>query len=260
MSILRFSKYDGAGNDFVMIDNRENDIHLSREQIKTLCHRRHGIGADGLIMIENHTSLDFRMVYYNSDGNESTMCGNGGRCIVAYAKELEVIKDTCRFMAIDGAHDASVHGENVVLGMTPVGKVEEIDLGYVLDTGSPHYVKLVNDVTSIDVRKEGGAIRYGDTFGKEGINVNFVEYLGGQNAKIRTYERGVEDETFACGTGATAAAIALHYGGIIKANEVILDAVGGRLKVTFTKDEQTRYSNIWLEGSARKVFEGEVLV
>lgn len=260
MSMLRFSKYDGAGNDFVMVDNRNKDIDLSREQIKALCHRRHGIGADGLIMIEHHGSLDFTMVYYNSDGNESTMCGNGGRCIVAYAKELKVIKDACRFMAIDGAHDASIHGENVVLGMTPVSDVKKMDLGYVLDTGSPHLVTLVNDVTSINVKEKGGAIRYGDTFGKEGINVNFVEHLGGQNVKIRTYERGVEDETYACGTGATAAAIALHYGGFIKGNDVILDAVGGRLKVTFAKDAQDGYTDIWLEGSAQKVFEGEVLV
>lgn len=256
---ITFNKYQGTGNDFVMIDNREgffpkNDIQL----IEKLCDRRFGIGADGLILLENDTETDFRMVYYNSDGNESSMCGNGGRCLVAYAKSLHVIDGETDFMATDGFHHAAILDNGTIsLQMKEVDFVK-IESDYVfLNTGSPHHVMMVDDLETYDVKNKGAEIRYSDLYGKAGSNVNFVKQIADDHFALRTYERGVEDETLSCGTGATAAAIAMHALGKTKAHHIYLDVEGGKLEVSFVKDGD-KYTNVFLKGPATFVFEGEI--
>lgn len=256
---MNFYKYQGTGNHFIMIDNREG--FFPKESISTiekLCDNRFGIGADGLILLENDTDTDFRMVYYNSDGNQSSMCGNGGRCIVAFAKNLGLIGQTTTFIATDGLHHATIltNGE-VSLQMKNVLDVK-IEKEYVfLDTGSPHHVTLVNDIDDIDVKTEGAAIRYSDLYGKAGSNVNFVCQLSDNNFRIRTYERGVEDETLSCGTGATAVAIAMYSLRKTNYKKVEIDVEGGKLKVFFDKTENG-YENVFLVGPATFVFEGKI--
>ncbi len=256
--MIDFYKYQGTGNDFVMIDNRQDTFVKNTKQIAKLCDRRFGIGADGLILLENdkdnHT--DFRMIYYNSDGNLGSMCGNGGRCIVAFAKNLGIIKDQTTFMATDGKHFASIEGELIALRMKDVDKITSGDNYTFLNTGSPHHIILVEDLKSIDVRKEGSKIRYSKLYAKEGSNINFVEQLAENSFAIRTYERGVEDETLSCGTGATAVAIAMHHLDKVSANEVSIKVLGGDLKVSFDKNE--KYSNINLIGTADFVFKGSI--
>lgn len=259
MMTLHFYKYQGTGNDFVLIDNRAGSIKLSKEQVAHLCDRRFGIGADGLMLLENVDSYDFKMVYYNADGNESTMCGNGGRCIAAFAKKLGIITDSAKFLAIDGAHNASIKPDNIVsLSMQEVTSIEQHDSYIVLDTGSPHYVTFVKDIHTIDVTQEGRNIRNQEAFKKEGINVNFVEpdFLG---INVRTYERGVEDETYSCGTGVTAAAIAFAPQ---KAGHFSVDITtkGGKLSVSMVKENANHIKNIALKGPATFVFEGDVKI
>jgi diaminopimelate epimerase len=258
---IKFHKYQGTGNDFVMIDNRQgffpkNDIQL----IEKLCDRRFGIGADGLILLENDAETDFRMVYYNSDGNESSMCGNGGRCLVAFAKSLNVINDKTTFIATDGLHHATILENGVVsLQMKDVDEVK-IDSEYVfLNTGSPHHVTLVNNLEDFDVKTNGAEIRYSDLYGNAGSNVNFVSQISDNHFRLRTYERGVEDETLSCGTGATATAIAMNAIGKTTSNVIGINVEGGKLKVSFDKKD-TIYSNIFLEGKAEFVFEGIIEV
>ena len=256
---LTFNKYEGTGNDFVMIDNRKGifpkkDIKL----IEKLCNRRFGIGADGLILLENDAETDFSMVYYNSDGNESSMCGNGGRCLVAFAKSLNVIENDTDFMATDGLHHASVFENGTVsLGMKEVDFIK-IESDYVfLNTGSPHHVMMVDDLSNYDVKNTGAQIRYSDLYGKPGSNVNFVKQISENHFALRTYERGVEDETLSCGTGATAVAIAMHALGKTNAHHIYLDVEGGKLEVSFVK-EGDKYTNVFLKGPATFVFEGEI--
>ena len=252
---IPFYKYQGTGNDFVMIDNRQlifskNDTKL----VKAICDRKFGIGADGLILLENHDSLDFTMVYYNADGNPSSMCGNGGRCIVAFAKELGVIADKTTFEAVDGVHEATVEKGLVHLKMQDVTEIKEFDDHLFLDTGSPHHVQWVADIDAFDVKKEGAALRYGALYGKAGSNINFVEAVDG-GYRMRTYERGVEDETLSCGTGATAVALAIHKQNKVSQSSIPLQVEGGQLQVTFEPQEDG-YKNIFLIGPAEKVFEG----
>ena len=254
-----FYKYEGTGNDFIFIDNRENsfpktDIKL----IEKLCNRRFGIGADGLILLENDAETDFRMVYYNSDGNQSSMCGNGGRCIVAFAKSLNLIDDQTTFLATDGLHHAYILENGIIsLGMKNVDEVK-IESDYVfLNTGSPHHVILVDDLDNYDVKTNGAKIRYSDLYGKAGSNVNFVKQLSDNHFRLRTYERGVEDETYSCGTGATAAAIAMNAIGKTNSHKIELDVEGGKLEVSFEK-VGTTYTNVFLKGPATFVFEGEI--
>ena len=256
---MKFHKYQGTGNDFVMVDNRQNffpknDTNL----IEKLCDRRFGIGADGLILLENDPETDFRMVYYNSDGNESSMCGNGGRCLVAFAKSLNVISDKAKFIATDGLHHATILENGIVsLQMKDVDDVK-IDSEYVfLNTGSPHHVTLVNDLEHYNVKENGAEIRYSDLYGKVGSNVNFVFQLSENHFRLRTYERGVEDETLSCGTGATATAIAMNVIGKTNSNAIDIDVEGGKLKVTFTKSDKG-FENVFLIGPATFVFEGEI--
>lgn len=256
---IQFFKYQGTGNDFIMIDNR-NDVFPKNNTklIKQLCDRRFGIGADGLILLENDKISDFKMVYYNSDGNESSMCGNGGRCIVAFAKQLNVIEEETTFIAVDGEHYAKISDEGTVsLQMKNVDEIKMASDYVFLNTGSPHHITLVEDVKSIPVKEIGSQIRYSDLYGKAGSNVNFVEIISDSLFAVRTYERGVEDETLSCGTGVTAAAIAMNAIGKTNSNEIALLVEGGELKVTFKK-EGKNYSDVFLIGPATFVFEGDI--
>lgn len=255
---IPFFKYQGTGNDFVMIDQRETQ-YLTRTDVKTiehLCNRRFGIGADGLILLQNRTNYDFEMIYFNSDGRESSMCGNGGRCIVAFAKQLGIIQDRAHFLAIDGEHDAIVRTDDwVELKMSDVKSIENGADFYYLNTGSPHYVTFVNKVNEVNVFEQGRAIRYNNRFKSEGTNVNFVESHD-DGITVATYERGVEDETLSCGTGVTAAAIAyyLKSGKNVKTS-VPIQVKGGNLEVRFEPDNQG-FTDIWLCGPAALVFSG----
>jgi diaminopimelate epimerase len=257
---IRFHKYQGTGNDFIIIDNRSLSVSLLPEQVADLCHRRFGIGADGLILLELEPGLDFKMVYYNSDGNQSSMCGNGGRCIAAFARHQGIITGKARFTAIDGVHEVIVTDDMVSLKMQDVKQVESGDGFYYLDTGSPHYVKIVTGVDQLDVYNEGRTIRNSARFREEGTNVNFIEKQD-EVLLVRTYERGVEDETFSCGTGVTAAALVAAISGISTGkNSCIVKTKGGNLEVTFEKVLDQNFYNIWLKGAALKVFEGTVVV
>jgi len=255
---MKFYKYQGAGNDFVMIDNRQKVMEITEhKRIEQLCDRRFGIGADGLILIQNHPDYDFEMVYFNADGYQTSMCGNGGRCAVAFAKKLGIIDTKTRFLAIDGEHEAIIEKDDwVELQMTNVDTVEINKNNFVLDTGSPHYVTFVDDLAEIDVYRQGRAVRYNDRFSENGINVNFVENTL-QGISVATYERGVEDETLACGTGVTACAIA-HWIKNKRSTDVLIKAKGGDLSVRFEPFGNNQFRNIWLCGGATYVFEGRI--
>ncbi|MES2838300.1 MAG: diaminopimelate epimerase [Bacteroidota bacterium] len=256
---LEFFKYQGAGNDFVMIDNRDKKINLSQSQVVFLCDRRFGIGADGLILIEPKQGFDFEMIYYNSDGNTSSMCGNGGRCITAFAKQIGLIDDEAYFWAADGKHNAEIKGSLVALKMNDVSTIETVGNDYFLDTGSPHYVIFKSEIENSIIEK-AKEIRYNARFKEKGTNVNFVKIEDGF-LKGRTYERGVEDETLSCGTGVTAMAIAAHYNKNIKQNKIDISTPGGNLTVSFLFDEvQKKYYDIYLTGPAQLVFEGVIEV
>ncbi len=264
---IPFHKYHDAGNDFIIIDERQNS-YLSTEKrshkiIAKLCNRRFGIGADGLMLLRNHPEYDFRMVYFNSDGYEGSMCGNGGRCLTAFAFHNQVIGEKTLFIASDGIHHATINSDDgklssASLGMKNVVGIKELETDIFLDTGSPHLVRFVNNLEKLDVYSMGKELRYSDAFNPHGTNVNFAEILE-NNIHIRTYERGVEDETLACGTGITATAIAAHFKGLLEnhVNEVKLIAKGGTLSVSFTPNPNS-YRNIILTGPTEKVFSGEI--
>jgi diaminopimelate epimerase len=256
---LTFYKYQGTGNDFVMIDNRSQFFPKENAQlIEKLCDRRFGIGGDGLILLENHLDYDFTMVYYNSDGNESSMCGNGGRCLVAFAKQMGVIENKAEFEAVDGYHYATVDVNGIVaLQMKDVETINQYENYSFLNTGSPHHVQLVDNLVELDIKTEGAKIRYSDLYGKAGSNVNFVNQLANDIFAVRTYERGVEDETLSCGTGVTAVAIAMHQSGKTNNNIIDLNVEGGKLKVQFDVDNG-KYTNVFLIGPATFVFEGKI--
>ena len=263
---LEFYKYQGTGNDFVMVDNRSEFFPKENTQlIANLCDRRFGIGGDGLILLENDTiapnlamTTDFKMVYYNSDGNQSSMCGNGGRCLVAFAKKLNIIENETTFIATDGLHHATIGDDGLVsLQMIDVDQVK-VSSDYVfLNTGSPHHVQLVDDLENYNIRENGAAIRYGDLYGKTGSNINFVKQIDDTTFSLRTYERGVEDETLSCGTGATAVAIAMNVLGKTNASEIDLNVEGGKLVVCFDKKEE-QFTNVFLKGPAEFVFKGTI--
>ncbi len=256
--MILFSKYHGAGNDFIIIDNRSGTFVPDTELIKSLCDRHFGVGADGLMLLEAAPGFDFAMRYFNSDGNESTMCGNGGRCITLFAKQLGVIGKNVRFRGIDGEHLSEILENGLVrLKMKDVENIEVGDDYYFMDTGSPHFVCFVDDINKIDVNTEGRMIRNSHNISKGGTNVNFVQ-PNGSKINIRTYERGVESETLACGTGSVASAIAFNHYFESDENELLINALGGELKVSFTKNGDTRYENIWLEGPAKHIFDGKI--
>lgn len=253
--IIEFYKYQGTGNDFIMIDDREKEFDLTdNDLIAALCERRMGIGADGLILLREHDTLDFEMIYFNADGKESSMCGNGGRCIIAFAQMLEMIEDETTFMAIDGEHKGRLMDDGIYLQMQDVKKIEGVGDGLVLNTGSPHYIEMVDELDYIDVDKQGRKIRNSVPFKKDGINVNFV--LDANELQVRTYERGVEAETLSCGTGVVATAIAMHYANCIEETLVNVKTKGGELTVSF-EEFNGGYRNIWLSGEASMVFAGE---
>ena len=255
---IQFHKYQGTGNDFILIDNRDESVKLDKDQIAFLCHRRFGIGADGLMLLENAPGADFRMVYFNSDGAESSMCGNGGRCITAFAKSLGIIVNRAHFLAIDGMHEASVSEDGMVsLKMKDVSEINSQPDHAVLDTGSPHYVQWVHDTAAVDVVSTGRNIRYQPRFAPGGLNVNFAHKISDSELKVRTYERGVEDETLSCGTGVTAAAIAASGDatGLFVTN---VHTPGGLLQVSFEKSEPGQAQDVILQGPAVFVFKGEI--
>lgn len=255
---IEFYKYQGTGNDFVIIDNRQGLFDKNNTKlVKHLCDRRFGIGADGLILLENHNSVDFKMVYYNSDGNESSMCGNGGRCISAFAKHLGIINEKAVFEAIDGLHDVEIDDNLVKLKMQDVNSISIQKEYSFLDTGSPHYVTLCSGLQDLNVKEKGAEIRYNDTFKAEGTNVNFVEPQDNSAFRVRTYERGVEDETLSCGTGVTAVALAMNYIGETEKNLVTINTEGGQLQVSFDREGED-FTNIWLIGPAEFVFKGNI--
>ena len=253
--IIEFYKYQGTGNDFIMIDDREKEFDITdNDLIAALCERRMGIGADGLILLREHDTLDFEMIYFNADGKQSSMCGNGGRCIIAFAQMLEMIEDETTFMAIDGEHKGRLMDDGIYLQMQDVKKIEGVGDGLVLNTGSPHYIEMVDELDYIDVDKQGRKIRNSAPFKKDGINVNFV--LDASELQVRTYERGVEAETLSCGTGVVATAIAMHYANCIEETLVNVKTKGGELTVSF-EEFNGGYRNIWLSGEASMVFAGE---
>lgn len=256
--MIKFYKYQGAGNDFILINNFSgNSEDFSIEQIQKICNRRFGIGADGIMILKKHAEYDFEMDYYNSDGSGGTMCGNGGRCIVAFAKKLGMIKKYTKFLASDGMHEAFIDENNSVkLKMSDVENISKTGEDYTCYTGSPHYIKFEDEIINKDVFFEGKQIRYADEFKAEGINVNFVKAEDDKTLSIRTYERGVENETFACGTGAVASALIFAEKNHLNSAEITVNVKCGILKVSFKKNNKS-FENIWLTGPAEFVFEGD---
>ncbi|RLD64641.1 MAG: diaminopimelate epimerase [Bacteroidetes bacterium] len=258
---IDFCKYQGTGNDFILIDNRSNIFaNISSAQINLLCDRRFGIGADGLILLNSHSNYDFEMHYFNSDGKEASMCGNGGRCIVSFAKKIGIINNSTKFIAVDGTHQAEVDEfENVKLKMQNVNKIEFGKNYYYLDTGSPHYVCFVKNIENFDVYKKGFKIRHNKRFREKGTNVDFVEIME-NSIFVRTYERGVENETLSCGTGVIASAISFSLLSKLNNNEYFITTKGGDLKVFLNKNKNRTFDNIWIEGPAKLVFTGNIKI
>lgn len=256
---IEFYKYQGTGNDFVMIDNRKNVFDKANlKAVQQLCDRRFGVGADGLILIENIEDLDFNMIYFNADGTQS-FCGNGSRCAVSFAKFLGIIEKQAMFLSTDGEHEAWINDAGEVsLKMHDVENIEKGEGYYFINTGSPHYIVEVDSVETTNVREEGSAIRYNDRFKAEGTNVNFVKFSDTE-LSIRTYERGVEDETLSCGTGVTAAALSLADKNKLSAGVIYVNAAGGNLKVGFKRNGNV-FSDIWLIGPATSVYKGTILI
>ncbi|WP_430402395.1 diaminopimelate epimerase [Fluviicola sp.] len=257
---LHFVKYQGTGNDFILIDNRSGEWDsLSISTIQKLCDRRFGVGADGLIKINSLPGTDFEVDYYNSDGSKS-FCGNGARCSVAFAHELGITANAVSFMAIDGMHEAVKKDGLVFLKMNDVSEIDTTQKEFVLNTGSPHFVHFTENVADFDIVAYGKQIRYSDKYKDEGINVNAIHQLEEHAFEIRTYERGVEDETLSCGTGVTAAALALGEKNKVTGDfEYQVKSQGGELSVKFTRTD-SGFTDIWLIGPAVAVFKGEVNV
>ena len=260
--ILPFQKYHGTGNDFIIVDNRNGLYDLIQEQVAFLCHRRFGIGADGLMLLQNHAQYDFEMRYFNSDGAEASMCGNGGRCLVRFAFEQGACGQNTSFLAVDGVHQAVVKDRNIVeLKMSDVHQISHKLEGIFLDTGSPHYVEHVKNLDNLRVNQKGKEIRYHELFTPGGCNVNFVEKKGDDSIFVRTYERGVENETLSCGTGVVASALATYYMVDSKATYFDIETKGGNLSVRFSAkkhNDTIEFSDIWLCGPAQLVFKGTI--
>jgi len=256
---LSFSKYQGAGNDFIIIDNRKPVFDKTDSAlIARLCNRRFGIGADGLMLLENKTGYDFEMIYFNADGGLSSLCGNGSRCIVRFSQQLGVTGMKARFLASDGPHEAILQDQSVKLKMGDISAIESGDDFFYLNTGSPHYVKMVKGLATFDVFREGRTVRNSERFMKEGTNVNFIEKEG-ETLFVRTYERGVEDETLACGTGVTASALIAAVNGLCEdSGSCAVRTPGGKLKVYYKRTGISSFTDVWLEGPAEKVFEGVI--
>lgn len=254
---LNFYKYQGAGNDFIVLDGRSPLPTLQTEQIKALCHRRTGIGADGLMILQLHTDYDFEMKYFNADGREGSLCGNGGRCLTRFASDIGMKKKEFRFLATDGAHEARIADNGWIhLHMLPVHSIDRRGADSILHTGSPHYIKMVENINTYPVVEEGKKIRYNQEFSGHGINVNFVQRTA-NGLIVRTYERGVEDETLSCGTGVTAAALACANTN--REHQITpIFTRGGELAVKFIRKGETSFDDIWLCGPAQRVFTGSI--
>ena len=251
---IRFYKYQGTGNDFVMVDDRQSIWDLGNTaRISALCDRKFGIGADGLILIRSHANYDFEVVYFNADGTQS-FCGNGARCAVAFAAYLEIINQKTRFLAIDGPHEAYLDQGMVALKMGDVSEIVESLGDAFVQTGSPHHVRWVEHLDDYPVLEQGQLLRHDPCYAPGGSNVNFMQKLGDAEIFVRTFERGVENETLSCGTGVTAAA--LVCGALTQQKDIQIRTLGGNLRVTFEGNTQTGFTNIWLIGPAQQVFSG----
>jgi len=251
---IHFSKYQATGNDFVLIDNRSGAYTFSKQQIEKICDRRFGIGADGLMLIEKHPTLDFNLIYYNSDGSQS-LCGNGSRAAVKMAADLGLLKNKTSFNAYDGTHQAELLNTGIVrLKMNDVHIVKEIGDDFFINTGSPHYLRFVSDIKTYPVFEEGRKIRNREDYKPAGTNANFIQLLENNTIFVRTYERGVEDETYSCGTGVTAAALAASFHGY--SSPVKVKVRGGELAVEFKSGQAGTFQDIFLIGPAKMVFEG----
>jgi len=253
--LLHFYKYHGTGNDFILIDNRQDNFPKNDTKlIRNLCDRHYGIGADGLILLERDHSLDFKMVYYNSDGKPGSMCGNGGRCIVAFAHFLDLVQDKASFSANGDHYKAEIENDIISLSMRDVSDVETHDSHWFVDTGSPHHIEMVEDLDALNVVEKGAKLRY-EVYGETGSNINYVSLGSKDTFEVRTYERGVEDETQSCGTGVTAVALAMHHAGKSQSSKIKIKTLGGDLEVHFDGDA-SGYFNIKLKGPAVQVFKG----
>ena len=256
---MRFAKYHALGNDYLIIEPAGTGGELSARQIQRICDRHYGVGADGLILLESSAIADFRMVYFNADGHRGSMCGNGGRCVVAFANRLGLIDATTRFEANESLYTARIRDGWVSLNMLDVDRVDTFETHVFLDTGSPHHVTFTNDLTQIDVVDEGRRIRYGEPYGNSGTNVNFVEQVDESRFKVRTYERGVENETLSCGTGVTAVALASFFLEKTRSQRIKIETRGGELEVDFKYDKD-KFREVTLSGPAKFVFKGEIEV
>lgn len=256
---MHFYKYQGTGNDFIVVDDRSQEFDLHQGQIAALCERRKGIGADGLMLLQKAQDYDFRMVYFNADGSEGSMCGNGGRCLVRFAADLGIVKEEAYFIAIDGPHQARIFPDRISLKMQDVDNIEPKGAqAYYTNTGSPHWVQFESELQSLDVKQLGAAIRYSEAFATQnGTNVNFTRCISPNLLEVRTYERGVEDETHSCGTGVTAAALvaAMTQG---YHSPIEIQTKGGQLFVSFQGNAQSGFSDIHLIGPAEFVFKGQI--
>ena len=254
---IKFQKYESAGNDFVLIDDRENIYDLTTEKIKKICNRNFGVGSDGLIVLKKSSIADVKMFYYNSDGQPSTLCGNGTRCLFSFSLNLGIIKENAKIETSEGIYQATISNRNLVsLKMKNIDEINLFDNKAYLNSGSPHHVEMIKNLNKISVKELGSSIRFSNRYSPNGTNVNFCSKINDKKFKIRTYERGVEAETLSCGTGATAVAIAVHAMGLTSKSEIIIQTRGGELIISFETSE-TGYKNIYLEGPARFVFKGE---
>ena len=258
---IHFEKFHGTGNDFILIDNRAGTFIPETALVGRLCDRHFGIGADGLILLQAREGFDFGMAYFNSDGRESTMCGNGGRSVTAFAHRLGIIREQATFIAVDGAHQSvilSADGDDYMASVRLKDATVEAStaMGTTVNTGSPHLVRFVPEVARVDVVRDGRRIRYGKRFAEEGVNVDFVE-MARDTLHVRTYERGVENETLSCGTGVTAAALVAACKFTPARGYYLIQTPGGQLKVSFTQNRNT-FTDVWLEGPVKRVYEGEI--
>lgn len=253
---LDFYKYHGHGNDFILLDNLDGSIKMSQEQVVQLCHRHFGIGSDGIILLEKHSDANYYMLFYNPDGSQS-FCGNGSRCAVHFAKSLGLIKDKAYFEAIDGFHEGWIKDDLTSIHMLDVKNIEKGNGYYYLNTGSPHFVKLVDSLDGLDVVDEGRKIRYNERFKEKGTNVNFLE-IEGSRVSSRVYERGVENETFSSGTGTTATAISAYLEKNSLGKSIDVNTRGGVLNVRFETSDNESFSDIWLTGKVHHPFKGQI--
>jgi diaminopimelate epimerase len=256
--LIRFHKYQGTGNDFILIDDRKNKFPDSDlDLVRQLCNRKFGIGADGLILIRNHPSLDFDMIYFNADGTQS-LCGNGSRCAVRFASIAVICSEKTQFNTIEGPLSAESRDNLVHLKMPDVNGINNVGADLFINTGSPHYIRYITDIEHYDVYQEGRTVRYSGLYGERGTNVNFIEPRGKNEIYVRTYERGVENETLSCGTGVTACALA--HASMGAESPVAVTTPGGKLTVSFKKLENGQFTDIHLIGPAEKVFEGKIII